>query len=100
MWGCGGRLTFDLQAHLVLSRAQDAVGHAGVGALVLGLGPFDLQGPVEVDAVLATVQPAALAVLEPARDGTEKKVVNISICSLDFLSPHEEPLAFPWFIIG
>lgn len=58
-------LTFDLQADLVLSCTQDAVGHTGVGALVLCSSPFDLQGPVDVNTVLTTIQPTALSVLKP-----------------------------------
>lgn len=58
-------LTFDLQPDLVLSLAQNAAGHAGVGALVLSSGPFDLQGAVDVNTVLTTIQPTALSVLKP-----------------------------------
>lgn len=60
------RLTFDLQADLIVRRAQHAAGHAGVGPFVFGPGSLDLQGPVDVDAVLAAVEPAALSVLKPA----------------------------------
>lgn len=59
-------LTFDLQADLVLGHAQDATGHTGVGALVLCSGLFDLQGAVDVSAVLTAIQPAALSILKPA----------------------------------
>lgn len=48
-------LTFDLQADLILRRTQHAAGHAGIGAFVFGAGSLDLQGAVDVDAVLATV---------------------------------------------
>lgn len=62
-------LTFDLQANLVLCLAQEAAGHTGIGSLVLHSGPFDLQGPVDVDAVLTSIQTAALPILKPIRMG-------------------------------
>lgn len=60
-------LTFDLQADLVVGGSQDAARHTRVRAFVLGAGAFDLQGAVDVNAVLTSVQTAALTVLEPAR---------------------------------
>lgn len=65
-------LTFDLQADLFAGHAQDVLGQARVGSLVLRSGSFDLQGAVDVHAVLTTVQPAALAILKPAhRENTQ-----------------------------
>ena len=61
-------LTFDLQADLVLGWAHDAVGNTCVCALVLCSSPFDLQGAVDVNTVLTTIQPTALSILKPGEN--------------------------------
>ena len=57
--------TFDLQADLVLSFAQDVGGNTGVDALVLFADHLDFQTAVLVDMVVATIQVASLPILKP-----------------------------------
>lgn len=48
-------LTFNLEADLVLSLAQDAAGHTGVGPLIFSLSTFDFQGAININTVLASI---------------------------------------------
>lgn len=73
-------LTFDLQADLVLSLSQDAVGHTGVGALVLYSGTSDLQGAVDVNTVLTAIQPTALSVLKPKHRENTITIIGVRRC--------------------
>lgn len=57
--------TFDLQADLVFSFAQDVGGNTGVDALVLFADHLDFQTAVLVDMVVATIQVASLPILKP-----------------------------------
>lgn len=52
---------------LVLCGAEHVGCYTGVGSLVLSPGPSYFQGAVDINAVLPTVQPAALSVLKPAQ---------------------------------
>lgn len=58
-------LTFDFQADLIFSFAQDVGGHAGVDALVLFANHLDFETAVFVDVVVTTIQVASLPILKP-----------------------------------
>lgn len=57
--------TFDLQADLVFSFAQDVGGDTGVDALVLFADHLDFQTAILIDVVVPTIQVTPLPVLKP-----------------------------------
>lgn len=63
LWWCP---TFDFQTDLVFSFTQKAAGHACIRAFIFWSGTFNLQGPIVVDTVMATVHATALSVFKPA----------------------------------
>lgn len=63
--------TFDLQADLVFSFAQDVGGDTGVDALVLFADHLDFETAVLVDVVVTTIQVTSLPVLKPHNRAAE-----------------------------